>query len=62
MSKPFLKVQVSEEEKERIKNYLESTYNGSISELVRRLVFEKVAAWEQHEEDRQYRRAQLEAS
>ncbi len=47
--KEKIQVYLPPAEKQRIENYLEKTYGGSLSSFLRRLALEKVTAWEEHQ-------------
>jgi hypothetical protein len=48
------RVIIDDEDKDRLKAYLQATYKGTMADFIRRVVFEKVSAWEalQREEQR----------
>ena len=61
MAKSIFPVRLDEEDKQRIKAYLDATYKGSIAEFFRRVGFEKVCAWEAMQREEQRREAEHQA-
>lgn len=53
-----LRVVLDDEDKDRLKAYLQATYKGTMSDFIRRVVFEKVSAWEAMQREEQRKEAE----
>lgn len=54
-------VKLHEEDKERVKRYLDATYKGTMSDFIRRLLFQKVSEWEAEQREEQRREEEHQA-